>query len=56
MRPGSFVPEGHLIIARRFNAGEVRAETLVPKGRLRIRIAFSRPFGTDPTFGSLTQR
>jgi hypothetical protein len=51
MRPGGFVPEGHLIIARRFNAGEARKGTLVPKGRLRTPVAFSRPFGTDLLFG-----
>jgi len=51
MRPGSFVPEGHLIIARRFNAGEARKGTLVPKGRLRILDVFSHPFGTDLLFG-----
>jgi hypothetical protein len=53
---GSFVPEGQLAIARRFNAGEARTETLVPKGRLRTLVALSRPFGTDLSFGSLTRR
>ena len=51
MRLGGFVPEGHLIIARRFNAGEARKGTLVPKGRLRILDVFSHPFGTDLLFG-----
>jgi len=50
MRPGSFVPEGHLIIARRFNAGKARKRTLVPKGRLRIPLALNRPFGTGLLF------
>jgi hypothetical protein len=49
---GSFVPEGHPAIARRFNAGEVRKEILVPEGRLRTLLALSRPFGTDPRFRS----
>ncbi len=44
----SFVPEGHPTIARRFNAGEAARETLVPKGRLKTLLAFSRPFGTYP--------
>jgi hypothetical protein len=35
MHTGGSVPEGHPAIARRFNAGEARKETLVPKGRLR---------------------
>ncbi len=52
MRLGSFVPEGHLTIARRFNAGEATKGTLVPKGRLRTLLAFSRPFGTDLLLGS----
>jgi hypothetical protein len=56
MRRGSFVPEGHLAIARRFNAGEAGIETLVPKGRLRILVALSRPFGTGLSFGPLTRR
>jgi hypothetical protein len=56
MGRGSFVPEGHLAIARRFNAGEAGTETLVPKGRLSILVALSRPFGTDLSFGSLTRR
>jgi len=51
MRPGSFVPEGHPRVARRFNAGEARKGTLVPKGRPRILFAFGRPFGTDLLFG-----
>jgi len=48
--PGGFVPEGHPGIARRFNAGEARKGTLVPKGRLRILVALSRPFGTELLF------
>ncbi|MGA2661381.1 MAG: hypothetical protein ABSH34_28190, partial [Verrucomicrobiota bacterium] len=36
--------------ARRFNAGQARNGTLVPKGRLRILLALSRPFGTDLLF------
>jgi len=52
----SFVPEGHLAIVRRFKAREARTENLVPKGRLRILLALSRPFGTDLSFGSLTRR
>ena len=36
--------------------GEARTETLVPKGRLRVIVALSRPFGTDLSFGSLTRR
>jgi hypothetical protein len=40
----------------RFNAGEARTETLVPKGRLKTLVALSRPFGTDLLFGSLTRR
>ncbi len=52
MRLGSFVPEGHLTIARRFNAGEATKGARVPKGRLRTFLAFSRPFGTDLLLGS----
>ena len=33
-RPGWTVPEGHLTIARRFNAGWMTASGQVPKGRL----------------------
>src|SRR5579859_495062 len=33
-RHPSFVPQGHLRIARRFNAGLAGYETQVPKGRL----------------------
>ncbi len=51
MRLTSFVPEGHLTIARRFNAGEGTKGTLVPKGRLRTLLALSRPFGTDLLVG-----
>ena len=50
MGSGGFVPEGHLTIARRFNAGEARKGILVPKGRLRILLALSRPFGTGLLF------
>jgi len=56
MGRGNFVPEGHPAIARRFNVGEARTETLVPKGRLRMLVGLNRPFGTDLSFGSLTRR
>ncbi len=52
VRLGSFVPEGHLRIARRFNAGEATKRTLVSKGRLRTLLAFNRPFGTDLLLGA----
>jgi hypothetical protein len=41
------VSEGYSTIARRLNAGEARKRALVPKGRLRRVLVFSRPFGTD---------
>ena len=43
----AFVPEGHLAIARRFNAGFARTEGQVPKGRPIGPLVFSRPFGTE---------
>jgi hypothetical protein len=39
------VPEGILIIARRFNAGNWVGASKVPKGRLKI-VEFKRPVGT----------
>ena len=41
-----YVPEGHLKIARRFNAGMEAEASRVPKGRLKHVSHFSRPFGT----------
>ena len=55
------VPEGHLIIARRFNAGKNQGMAQVPKGRLNgLRVAcedgchqrISRPFGTKTSANS----
>src|SRR5437763_16396176 len=43
------VPEGHLKIAQRFNAGMYATPEQVPRGRLKDgadRDPFSRPFGT----------
>lgn len=42
----AFVPEGHLKIARRFNAGVADGACRVPKGRLKHVRHFSRPSGT----------
>jgi hypothetical protein len=41
----AFVPEGHLRIARRFNAGIAPRTSRVPKGRLKQVGDFSRPSG-----------
>jgi len=49
--PLSPVPEGHLTIARRFNAGGDGERDLVPKGRLKRVLVFNRPFGTDWLYG-----
>ena len=42
-RSAAFVPEGHLKIARRFNAGMGSRASQVPKGRLNSISHFSRP-------------
>lgn len=58
-RSAAFVPEGHLKIARRFNAGMEVEASRVPKGRLKHVSHFSRPFGTlDPhaTYPALKRR
>jgi hypothetical protein len=46
-RSAGFVPEGHLKIARRFNAGMASRASQVPKGRLNSINHFSRPFGNS---------
>jgi len=46
LRSAAFVPEGHLKIARRFNAGMEAEASRVPKGRLKHGSHFSRPFRT----------
>jgi hypothetical protein len=55
----SDVPEGHLKIARRFNAGMAPIASQVPKGRLKPINHFSRPFGTldlPATYPALKRR
>ena len=59
LKSAAFVPEGHLKVARRFNAGMAPSASRVPKGRLKWLIGFSRPFGTlDPhaTYPALKRR
>jgi len=45
LRDLAFVPEGHPIIARRFNAGIGPQTTPVPKGRSKTKGRFGRPSG-----------
>jgi len=47
-----YVPEGHLKIARRFNAGMEAEASRVPKGRPKHVSHFSRPFGTLDLFAA----
>ena len=48
LRYPASVPEGHLIVARRFNAGISPQTIPVPKGRLKTKGRFGRPGNLRP--------
>jgi hypothetical protein len=57
---GVFVPEGHLVIARRFNAGMPAPFSQVPKGRLKSRLSNKiqtkiRPLPTKNEYQTFTR-